>query len=102
MMENSDDVAKRGVSQAESSLTSCLSKLTERLIKSRLYGYLKHNVHFVKEQPGFRNKKGAADNLTFSLKKSVKHLIKVRKLVEFFSTFPKLSIKFGIWVLYTN
>ena len=58
------------------SLTSCLDKLTERLIESRLFVYLENNGHFLKQQSGFRNKKGATDNLNFtSLKKSVKHLI---------------------------
>ena len=47
------------------SLTSCLGKVVERLIKKRLYGLLEANNIVVKQQTGFRNEKVAVDNLVF-------------------------------------
>ena len=45
------------------SLTSCLGKLAERTIKERLYKYLELNNILLKQQSGFRNNRGASDNL---------------------------------------
>ncbi len=47
------------------SLTSSIEKLIERLIKFRLYSYLESNEIIVNQQSGFRNRKGAANNLIF-------------------------------------
>ncbi len=44
------------------SLTSCLGKFAERMIKTRLYSYLEVNNLLVKQQSGFRNARGSADN----------------------------------------
>ena len=49
----------------ESSLTSCLGKFPERLIKSRLYKTLEEKNILVNQQSGFREKRGTADNLLF-------------------------------------
>ena len=45
------------------SLTSCVGKLVERIVKARLYSFLEGKNLIVKEQSGFRNKRGTADNL---------------------------------------
>ena len=58
------------------SLTSCLGKLAERLIKSRLYAFLEKNNVLVTSQSGFREKRGAADNLLFFKQKINECLIK--------------------------
>ncbi len=51
------------------SMTSCVGKLAERLIKARLYSHLENNNLIVTQQSGFRNERGAADNLfTFTQK----------------------------------
>ena len=47
------------------SLTSCLGKFAERLIKSRLYKTLEEKNILVNQQSGFREKRGTADNLLF-------------------------------------
>jgi len=47
------------------SLTSCLGKLTERLIKSRLYKLLEEGGILAKQQSRYKYNKGAADNLVF-------------------------------------
>jgi len=51
------------------SLTSFLGKLIERCIKSRLYKFLEEGEIIAKQQSGFRNNKGAADNLVFFTQK---------------------------------
>jgi hypothetical protein len=47
------------------SLTSCIGKLVERLIKARLNYFLESNSLISTKQSGFRNNRGAADNLLF-------------------------------------
>ena len=42
-------------------LTSRVGKLTERVVKARLYTFLEEKNLIVKEQSGFRNKRGTAD-----------------------------------------
>ena len=44
------------------SMTGCLGKMCERLMKKRLYKVLKGKIILVKRQCGFRNNKGASDN----------------------------------------
>ena len=77
------------------SLTSCLGKLTERLIKSRLYYFLDHNGHFAKQQSGFRKKKGAADNLIFFTQKISETLNKGKKACGIFFDISKAFDK--VW-----
>jgi len=67
-------------------LTSCLSKLDKRLIKTRLYSFLESNNLISSQQSGFRNNRGAADNFLFFTQKisealvfsltSLRHLIR--------------------------
>jgi hypothetical protein len=45
------------------SLTSCICKLAERMIKSRLYHFLESKNLFSVYQSGFRRHRGCADNL---------------------------------------
>jgi hypothetical protein len=51
------------------SLLSCVGKLAERVIKNRLYNFLESKNLIIKEQSGFRNKRGTADNLLFMTQK---------------------------------
>ena len=47
------------------SLTSCLGKLLERIIYTRLYNYIERNFLLIQEQSGFRKHRRTADNLFF-------------------------------------
>ena len=54
------------------SLTSCVGKLAERVIKARLYKFLEEKNLIVKEQSGFRNHRGTMENLISMTKKKLK------------------------------
>ncbi len=69
MIPKKDGMTKDPEKYRPISLTSCLSKLTERLLKDRLYSFLEDNDVLVKQQAGFRNNRGASDNLTFFTQK---------------------------------
>ena len=60
------------------SLTSCVGKLTERVVKGRLYKFLEGKNLIVKEQSGFRNKRGTADNL-ISMTQKIKECLNRKK-----------------------
>ncbi len=51
------------------SLTSCLGKLAERLVKSRLYKELEEKKLIAIQQSGFRENRATADNLLFFTQK---------------------------------
>jgi len=77
------------------SLTSCLGKLVERLIKKRLYGMLEANNVIVKQQSGFRNEKGAADNLVFFTQKISETINRGKKALGIFFDISKAFDK--VW-----
>ena len=60
------------------SLTSCVGKLVERIVKARLYSFLEGKNLIVKEQSGFRNKRGTADNL-ISMTQKIKECLNRKK-----------------------
>lgn len=66
------------------SLTSCLGKLAERLIKQRLYKELEDKNVLVRQQSGFRDKRGTSDNLIFFTQKVSESLNKHRKALSIF------------------
>ena len=59
------------------SLLSCIGKLSERVIRNRLYFFLEKKKLIVDEQSGFRNKRGTADNLLFMTQKIQERLNKL-------------------------
>ena len=72
--KDQDDTEKDGMSKDPEkyrpiSLTSCLGKLIERLIRARLYRLLESRNFISKQQSGFRSNKGAGDNLLFFTQK---------------------------------
>ena len=77
------------------SLTSCLGKLVERLVKIRLNSFLEENDLIVKQQSGFRNGKGAEDNLIFFTQKISESLNKGKKAVGIFFDISKAFDK--VW-----
>ena len=66
------------------SLLSCVGKLAERVIKNRLYNFLEGTNLIVKEQSGFRNKRGTADNLLFMTQKIQECLNRGKKVCGIF------------------
>ena len=62
------------------SLTSCVGKLAERVVKARLYAYLENNKLLPDQQSGFRRRRSTADNLIFVTQK-IQECINRRKKV---------------------
>lgn len=78
------------------SLTSCVGKLAERLIKSRLYPFLEKNKIIVDSQSGFREKEALEIVYYFLPKKSRNGLSKVGRVVVFSLIFLKPLIRYGM------
>ena len=66
------------------SLTSCVGKLAERVVKNRLYSFLESKNLIVKEQSGFRKKRGTADNLVSITQKIQECLNRKKKVCGIF------------------
>ena len=77
------------------SLTSCLSKLIERLIKKSLYTFLEDKKLLVEAQSGFRNNRGTADNLIFVTQKLSECLLNGKKACGLFFDISKAFDK--VW-----
>ncbi len=77
------------------SLTSCLGKLIERLVKSRMYKFCEDSGIIVPQQSGFRNNRGAADNLVFFTQKISETINKDKKASGIFFDISKAFDK--VW-----
>ena len=77
------------------SMTSCLGKLCERIMKTRLYSFLEEKNIFAKQQSGFRNNKGASDNLVFCTQKLCETINKDRNACGIFFDISKAFDK--VW-----
>ena len=84
------------------SLTSCLGKACERLVKTRLYGFLEKKNLLVKQQSGFRNKRGTSDNLFFFTQKISESLSKGKKVFWIFLISQRLLIRYGMQDFFLN
>jgi len=73
----------------------------QRLIKARLNYFLESNSLISSKQSGFRNNRGAADNLLFFAQKSVRLWIRANKFVVFSLTYRRHLTKSGIKVSYS-
>ena len=77
------------------SLLSCLSKLTEKLVRNRLYHILEEKKVFAKQQSGFRDNRGASDNLLFFTQKISETIEKGKKACAIFFDISKAFDK--VW-----
>ena len=77
------------------SLLSCIGKVVERVMKNRLYPFLESNKLIVKEQSGFRSKRGTADNLVFVTQKIQEALNRSRRVCGVFFDISKAFDK--VW-----
>ena len=77
------------------SLTSCVGKLAERIIKNRLYLFLESKNLIAKEQSGFRRKRGTADNLISITQKIQECLNRKKKACGIFFDISKAFDK--VW-----
>ena len=77
------------------SLTSCIGKLVERLIKARLNYFLESISVISSKQSGFRNNKGAADNLLFFTQKISEALNRSKQVCGIFFDISKAFDK--VW-----
>ena len=71
------------------SLLSCLGKVTEKLVRNRLYKFLEEINFFVEQQSGFRNNRGASDNLLFFTQKISENIQRGRKACGIFFDISK-------------
>ena len=77
------------------SLTSCLGKVVERALRNRLYKMLEERGVIVKEQSGFRSKRGATDNLVFVTQKISEAISRGKKVCGIFFDIAKAFDK--VW-----
>ncbi|CAF0725089.1 unnamed protein product, partial [Brachionus calyciflorus] len=84
------------------SLTSCLGKLLERIIYTRLYSYIEKNFSLIQEQSGFRKHRRTADNLFFLIQKITESFNRKKKYVVFFLIYQKHLTKSGMMDLCTK
>ena len=77
------------------SLTSCIGKVVERVVKNRLYRFLESKNLIVKEQSGFRNKRGTADNLLFMSQKIRECILRERMVCGIYFDISKAFDK--VW-----
>ena len=66
------------------SMTSCVAKLCEKLILSRIKKFLKENKVIIKQQSGFREHRQTKDNLVFLLQKIQESFARKKKVLGFF------------------
>ena len=76
------------------SVTSCLGKLTERLLRTRLYDYLNKNNLLIDQQSGFRKYRQTKDNLFHLIQKTTESFNRKKKVCAIFfdiqSAFDKI------------
>lgn len=66
------------------SLTSCLAKLSERLIMIRFKEFLDKNKITIKQQSGFRQKRQTKDNIFFLTQKAIETLNRGKRMCTIF------------------
>ena len=71
------------------SLTSCLGKLLERIIYTRLYNHIERNFLLIQEQSGFRKHRRTADNLFFLIQKITESFNRKKKICCLFFDISK-------------
>jgi hypothetical protein len=62
------------------SMTSCLGKLAERLLRTRLYDYLNKNNLLIDKQSGFKNHKQTKDNFFHLIQKTTESFNREKKV----------------------
>jgi hypothetical protein len=77
------------------SLTSCIGKFVERLIKIRLTSFLEEKKILVVQQSGFRTNRSTHDNLIFLTQKAIEQINRSKKLIAFFFDIEKAFDK--VW-----
>ena len=77
------------------SLTSCIGKVVERVLRDRLYKILEERGVIVKEQSGFRSRRGATDNLIFFTQKIAEATSRRKKVCGIFFDIAKAFDK--VW-----
>ena len=71
------------------SLTSCVGKFIERIVRNRLYKFLEEKKLIIKEQSGFRSRRGTADNLVFITQKIQECINREKKVCGIFFVISK-------------
>ena len=63
------------------SMTSCLAKLVERLMLTKIKGFLEKNKIIIKQQSGFRQKRQTKDNIFHLTQKAIETINSRKKNV---------------------
>ena len=66
------------------SLISCIGKLLERMILTRIQNHLKKHKIILKQQSGFRSHRQTKDNLLFIIQKIQESFVRKKKVLAFF------------------
>jgi exonuclease III len=77
------------------SLTSCIGKFVERIVATRLVSYLEEKNILIKQQSGFRKKRGTHDNLLFLTQKIAECFSRGKKCLGIFFDIAKAFDK--VW-----
>ena len=64
------------------SLTICVGKFIERIVRNMLYRFLEEKNIIIKEQSGFRSKRGTSDNLVFITQKNQECINRGKKVCD--------------------
>ena len=84
------------------SVTSCLGKILERIITTRLVAHLELNNLLADFQFGFRRRRRTTDNLLFLSQKIIESFNRKKRFVRYFLIFQKPLIKFGMKASFIN
>ena len=95
MIPKKDIKSKNYADYRPISLLSCVGKVTERVVKNRLYAFLENSKLIIKEQSGFRNRRVTSDNLVFMTQKIQECLNRERKVCGIFFYISKAFDK--VW-----
>jgi hypothetical protein len=66
------------------SMTSCIARLCEKTILTRIKNFLKTNKIIIKQQSGFRQHRQTKDNLIFLIQKIQESFVRKKKVIGFF------------------
>jgi hypothetical protein len=66
------------------SVTSCIGKLSERLLRTRLYDFLQNNKLLIDQQSGFRKNRQTKDNLFHLIQRSIESFNRKKKVCAIF------------------
>jgi hypothetical protein len=78
------------------SLTSCLAKVAERLMLTKIKEFLDKNKIIIKQQSGFRQKRQTKDNIFCLTQKAIETLNRGKKCAQSFLILRQRLTRYGM------